>query len=67
MISQKVDKYCYQKWQYSYFILNDHILHYCEHYVGQFKGQIHLKMSTIIQITEDPLKIIINQKQMKYN
>ncbi|CAK61320.1 unnamed protein product (macronuclear) [Paramecium tetraurelia] len=48
------------RWQDRYFILNDHILHYCEHQGGQSKGQIHLKVAAIILVPEDPLKIIIN-------
>ncbi|CAD8189013.1 unnamed protein product [Paramecium octaurelia] len=48
------------RWQDRYFILNDHILHYCEHQGGQSKGQIHLKVAAIILVPEDPLRIILN-------
>ena len=48
------------RWKKHYFILHDGILLYCNEKGGQTLGSIHLKISSIILIPDDPLRIIIN-------
>lgn len=49
----------FQRWQSRFFVLNDHVLLYCDQQGGQIKGQIHLRVASISLMPEDPLRIII--------
>ena len=48
------------RWKTRYFILHDNILIYCEDKGKKKMASIYLKISSIICVTEDPLRIIIN-------
>lgn len=48
------------RWKVRYFILHNGILVYCDKKDGLKKGSIHLQISSIILIPNDPLRIIIN-------
>lgn len=48
------------RWKKSYFILHDSILVYCNAQGEQVQGSIHLRISAIVLIPDDPLRIIIN-------
>jgi hypothetical protein len=47
-------------WKINYFILYYDILTYCDKKGGKKLGSIHLKVSEIIFVPDDPLRIIIN-------
>lgn len=47
-------------WKDRYFILHEDCLIYSETQGSEKKGTIHLKIADITQLTDDPLKIIIN-------
>ena len=48
------------RWKLNYCILNKTILIYCAQKGGSTLGTIHLKISSIVLIPDDPLRIIIN-------
>ena len=48
------------RWKRTYFILHDNILVYCKEKGDKAQGSIHLKISSITLIPDDPLRIIIN-------
>ena len=55
------------RWKLRYFILHNGILVYCDKKDGAKKGSIHLQISSIILIPNDPLRIIINSGTKEIN
>jgi len=55
------------RWKLNYFILNKTILIYCSTKGGSTLGTIHLKISSIVLIPDDPLRIIINSGTKEIN
>lgn len=48
------------RWKMNYFVLHNNILLYCQEKGSNTLGTIHLKISSILLIPDDPLRIIIN-------
>ena len=55
------------RWQVNYFILHKTILVYCKEKGSTTMGTIHLKISSILLIPDDPLRIIINSGTKEIN
>lgn len=55
------------RWKLNYFILNKTILSYFNQKGGTHLGTIHLKISSIVLIPDDPLRIIINSGTKEIN
>ena len=55
------------RWKRTYFILHDNILVYCKEKGDKAQGSIHLKISSITLIPDDPLRIIINSGTKEIN
>ena len=55
------------RWKRTYFILHDNILIYCKEKGDKAQGSIHLKISSITLIPDDPLRIIINSGTKEIN
>ena len=55
------------RWKLNYFVLHKTILIYCDQKGGAMMGTIHLKISSILLIPEDPLRIIINSGTKEIN
>lgn len=55
------------RWKQIYFILHDNILVYCKEKGDKAQGSIHLKISSITLIPDDPLRIIINSGTKELN
>lgn len=55
------------RWKLNYFILHKNILIYCAQKAGTTLGTIHLKISSILLIPDDPLRIIINSGTKEIN
>ncbi len=55
------------RWKLNYFVLHKTILVYCDQKGGTTLGTIHLKISSILLIPDDPLRIIINSGTKEIN
>lgn len=55
------------RWKLNYFILHKNILIYCSQKGTATLGTIHLKISSILLIPDDPLRIIINSGTKEIN
>lgn len=55
------------RWKRMYFILHDNILRYCKEKGHKVQASIHLKISSITLIPDDPLRIIINSGTKEIN
>lgn len=55
------------RWKRTYFILHGTILIYCKEKGEKTEGSIHLKISPITLIPDDPLRIIINSGTKELN